>query len=562
MTKNKMKKTWGLGLLFGIVVLAVVLRFAWLGQHPAGVTPDEIQQGYSAYSVLKTGKDEWGDLLPIFPRSFGDYRPPLYVYLTVPAIALFDLNMFAVRLPSAVFGVLGVMVMYLLTIELFKQRTVALLAALILAISSWHFFYSRAAWESNATIVFFMLGLWIFLKGERVKGEGERLGMYVGSAISFGLTMFGYYSFQMFTPLFVAGLIVLRSWQGDFKQHFKDKQKWLFVGVFGLFVLTLVYGQLFTGAGRRAGDAALYNPENLAALRDVQVDNPLPQPWGRVINNKIAYLGSQFSQNYLGYFSTTFLASPDRSDSSLYNLPGQWLLSVWEIVFVLIGLFMLFKSKVQNSTVLVLWMLIAPIPAALTRNYMHTQRVEVLLLIFPILAAFGIWSFVTSIKKVPLRYGLVGLVALFMIASLVKRVDFYVFRQFDRPLGGVHYNYQEIFAYTEANKDNYDQILFTKSQGQPQIYLAFYSKMDPTYFQSQSKNWIGFEKEFKFLDQTEYKLGKYEFKNIGWNDDKIKKNALIVGSEQETPDGVKASLEIRDPFKKIMFRVFDTNNEL
>jgi 4-amino-4-deoxy-L-arabinose transferase-like glycosyltransferase len=562
MTKNKMKKTWGLGLLFGIVVLAAVLRFAWLGQHPAGVTPDEIQQGYSAYSVLKTGKDEWGDLLPIFPRSFGDYRPPLYVYLTVPAVALFDLNMFAVRLPSAVFGVLGVMVMYLLTLELFKQRAVALLAALILAISSWHFFYSRAAWESNATIVFFMLGLWMFLKADSGKRLAIRSWWMVGSAISFGLTMFGYYSFQMFTPLFVAGLIALRSWQGDFKQHLKDRKKWLFVAVFGLFVLTLIYGQLFTGAGRRAGDAALYNPENLAALRDVQVDNPLPQPWGRVINNKIAYLGSQFSQNYLGYFSTTFLASPDRSDSSLYNLPGQWLLSVWEIIFVLVGLFMLFKTKVQNGSILMLWMLIAPIPAALTRNYMHTQRVEVLLLIFPILAAFGIWSAITNIKKIPLRYGLIGLVGLFMFGSLVKRVDFYAFRQFDRPLGGVHYNYQEIFAYTEANKDKYDQILFTKSQGQPQIYLAFYSKMDPVYFQSQSQNWKDFEKEFKFLDQTEYKLGKYEFKNIGWNDDKVKKNALIVGSEQETPDGVKASLEIRDPFKKIMFRVFDTNNEL
>ena len=86
--------------------------------------------------------------------------------------------------------------------------------------------------------------------------------------------------------------------------------------------------------------------------------------------------------------------------------------------------------------------------------------------------------------------------------------------------------------------------------------------MDPSYFQSQSQNWKDFEKEFKFLDQTEYKLGKYEFKNIGWNDDKVKKNALIVGSEQETPDGVKASLEIKDPFKKIMFRIFDTNNEL
>ena len=138
----------------------------------------------------------------------------------------------------------------------------------------------------------------------------------------------------------------------------------------------MVYGQLFTGAGRRAGDAALYNPENVAALRDIQVNDSLPQPWGRVINNKLAYLGSQFSQNYLGYFSTTFLASPDRSDSSLYNLPGQWLLSVWEITFVLIGLVMLYKMKVEYRSILILWALTAPIPAALTRNYMHTQRLS------------------------------------------------------------------------------------------------------------------------------------------------------------------------------------------
>jgi 4-amino-4-deoxy-L-arabinose transferase-like glycosyltransferase len=557
-----MRTSWIYFGLLGVVVLACVLRFAWLGQIPAGVTPDEIQQGYSAYSILKTGKDEWGDFLPIFPRSFGDYRPPLYVYLTIPSVALFDLNIFAVRLPSAVFGVLGVLMIYLLTLELFKQRFVALLASLILAISSWHFFYSRAAWESNATIVFFMLGLWMFLKADSGKRVVVRSWWMVGSAVSLGLTMFGYYSFQMFTPLFVAGLIGLRSLEGGFKSHLKDRTKWLFVGVFGLFVLILMYGQLFTGAGRRAGDAALYNPENVTALRDVQVNDPLPQPWGRVINNKLGYLGSQFAQNYLGYFSTTFLASPDRSDSSLYNLPGQWLLSVWEIGLILAGAVMLFKNRQLSGKILGLWILVAPIPAALTRNYMHTQRVEVLLLVFPILAAYGLYSLVSLVKSRYFKLGFLGIVAFFMVASVAKRLDFYVFHQFDRPLGGVHYNYQEVFDYTEKNKGQYDQIIFTKSQGQPQIYLAFYSKMDPEYFQSQSKNWVEFEKEFKFLDQSNYVLGKYRFENVEWNKSKVEPRTLIVGSEQETPDGVKSSKEIKDPFDKIMFRVFDTNNEL
>lgn len=69
-------------------------------------------------------------------------------------------------------------------------------------------------------------------------------------------------------------------------------------------------------------------------------------------------------------------------------------------------------------------------------------------------------------------------------------------------------------------------------------------------------------KNLNFLDQTEYTLGKYYFKKLGWDTDKYKKNTLIIGGESETPDGVKAEKTFKDPFDKIMFRVFDTNNEL
>src|SRR3989344_8926202 len=93
-------------LLILIIILAALTRVLFLGQFPNGFTGDEAQQGYSAYSILKTGKDEWGQVLPIFPRGFGDYKPPLYTYLTIPSVAVFGLNIFAVRLPSALIGIL------------------------------------------------------------------------------------------------------------------------------------------------------------------------------------------------------------------------------------------------------------------------------------------------------------------------------------------------------------------------------------------------------------------------------------------------------------------------
>lgn len=533
-----------------IVFLAAILRLSLLGGFPPGVTGDEIQQGYSAYSILKTGKDEWGDFLPIFPRSFGDYRPPLYIYLTVPAVALFGLSIEVVRSTSAVFGVLTVLVVFFLTKELFKDKLTALLSALFLAISSWHVFYSRAAWESNVGVFFFLAGVLFLLKGLR------NSKFLIISSICFGLTLFSYYSFKLLTPLFLAGCLILYR-----KELLNRKRNSLiFIAISVVFILVMVFGDIFSGGGRRASDAAIYNPENIVGLRDIQVSDPLPQPWGRVINNKVGYLSTQFLQNYLGYFSMTFLASPNRSDSSLYNLPGEWLLSFWEVALILFAVYLLIRKGFTNeSRTLVLWALLAPIPAALTRDYMHTQRVEALLFLAPILAGFGLVQLITRLKR-PYFLAGVAVVGFLVLYSLVYRVDHYLFHQFDRPLGGVHYGYDEIFAYTEKNKDKYDQVIFTKEFSEPHIFLAFYSKMNPDYFQGYSETWKGFEKEFKFLDMTNYKLGKYYFKNIEWDRDKKNKNTLIISSDRELPDEVKPMHSVKDPFGNLLFIAVDTND--
>ena len=65
---------------------------------------DEAALGYNAYSILETGRDEYGQILPIIFKSFGDYKPGFYVYLTLPFIKVFGLNELSVRLPSIILG--------------------------------------------------------------------------------------------------------------------------------------------------------------------------------------------------------------------------------------------------------------------------------------------------------------------------------------------------------------------------------------------------------------------------------------------------------------------------
>ena len=126
-----------------IVILATILRFYQLGQNPPSLDWDETAHGYNAYSILKTGRDEYAYKLPLYFRSFDDYKPPIYTYLIV--------------------------------YELFKNKHIALLAALFLTISPWHLQFSRVAFETNSATFWSVLGTWGALKG--IKSEGFKINM-------------------------------------------------------------------------------------------------------------------------------------------------------------------------------------------------------------------------------------------------------------------------------------------------------------------------------------------------------------------------------------------------
>ena len=126
-----------------IIILAALLRLYNLNSVPLGFSEDEASTGYNAFSILKTAKDETGKFLPLTFESFGDYKLPVPVYLTVPFIAVLGLNELAVRLVPALFGILTILLIFLLTQKLFKNQNVSLISAFLLAVSPWHVQLSR-----------------------------------------------------------------------------------------------------------------------------------------------------------------------------------------------------------------------------------------------------------------------------------------------------------------------------------------------------------------------------------------------------------------------------------
>ena len=50
------------------------MRFVDVSNDPPGLYIDEASIGYNAYSILTTGKDQYGVPYPIWFESFGDYN--------------------------------------------------------------------------------------------------------------------------------------------------------------------------------------------------------------------------------------------------------------------------------------------------------------------------------------------------------------------------------------------------------------------------------------------------------------------------------------------------------
>ncbi len=94
------------GIALGLLLLVgLVLRFYKLGEIPSILNRDEAALAYNAYLLSEVGHDEWQRSWPYALESFGDYKLPGYVLAVVAVFRVLPLTDLAVRLPSAVAGV-------------------------------------------------------------------------------------------------------------------------------------------------------------------------------------------------------------------------------------------------------------------------------------------------------------------------------------------------------------------------------------------------------------------------------------------------------------------------
>lgn len=560
--KETLKKFIFLSLIF---LLALFLRIYGLSKFPCGFTPDEAAQGYTAYSLLKTGKDEWGVRLPLNPRSFGDYKAPLYTYLTIISIFVFGLSEFAVRFPNAFLNSLTVIVVYFLVKKLFQKRSgdqklsqiLALTASLLLAINPWHISLSRGAFEANLSSFFLPLGVWLFLEGLSFPP------FLILSSLAFSLNLFTYHSAKMITPLVIFFLLIWKAkvvWQ-------IVKQKRVIAGVATLFfLLSLSFtalGFLF-GAGTRVKDIGIFSGggQAVAERRYFAVLSGLPGIVSRIFNNKVLFASEEFVNHYFSYISPYFLFVQGAKEATYGMVPEVGLLYLWEAVFIFYSFYLAIKEKNPSLIFLFFWVLAAPVPASLSRGVgFHANRLAVMMPAIQIISAYGLVRLFNRLKETALAKIFATVLILLFLFSFSHFLEIYFYQAPKINAPEMFYGWRDVGQFLRENENRYQTIVFSKSLSEPQAYLMFYLQMDPVFVQTQTKEWRDYERKgFLFVNQLpEYNLGKFVFRNFHFPEDQ-KSGVLFVGKEEDFGK-IKGKKEKEiyypGPEKKVAFKLME-----
>jgi len=547
-------------LLFFIILLSVLLRLWKLGSIPPSLTPDEAALGYNAYSILNTGRDEYGKVLPIIFKSFGDYKPGFYIYLAAPFIALLGLNEYSVRLPSATAGIITVYLIYLITKELFGNRRLAILSAFISSITPWLIYFSRGAWEANVALTLTLAGIFFFLKSFR------KPKFLIYSVLFFALTFITYQGTKLST-LIVVTLLMIIYWK-SFWGVFKPASKPVIIStlIVSLCLVPVIKSYVNGEAGRLTVFSVFSYPRPGDQLQKFLSED----------NDKVGslryYLFHTESLNYFrgimgrwfNHMSSRFLFFEGDWSNPRHSSPHQGMLLMTDAIFLLAGLIVLCKRKLMKEILFVsLWLIFAPLPSVLSRNEVHAIRSMNMVIPLIIILSFGLNGIILWLQNIKthafIRATSYILLTALYVGSLIYFFDSYFVHLPNHDSKLWEYGYKQIVEVVSPIKDEYNEVIVQQTFAQPYIYFLFYGKYDPILYQSKAKLkesvYRGDVGQVERLDNIRFE--DYSFPHIG-----ATKSYIVVGNADRihadfTKFDFSEIREIRYLNGKVAFRILE-----
>ncbi|OGM15603.1 hypothetical protein A2V56_00145 [Candidatus Woesebacteria bacterium RBG_19FT_COMBO_42_9] len=524
-----------------LLIIGIFIFFYKLNVIPPGFYVDEALEGYSAYSILETGRDEYGKAFPLVFRMYGSYNPPLFIYLATLPIKIWGLTIFSVRFVSAFSGFVLIFIIY----AFLKSLRISTLGSLFFAITPVVVFRGRVGDEISLAFTVFSLGsflLWLSVKKPK---------WFIPASFVLSLSTYAAYS-QRFTVPFVLFFYFL-----FFRKQLlaKANRRNLFYAIVVLIFtqlphLYLLFTPSFLPKGGETGFSNII-------MQSVKLRDFLPA----FLATSLSFV-REFASQFVNYFSPRSLFLVD-----YYDLPGIPRFYQWMLIPYLIGIYIVWRQRVSDrSKYILLLALSSPITASLTKDPFPVHRAMPVLLPIFFFIALGLDKIV-SVKLFSSRfinrgfYIILTTVIFFFSLILFWRSYFVLF-----PIEKAKYfayGYVELTEFIRSNPDSH----FVVDRARlpiPYIELAFFLKIPPEEFQNSvdatiRENYYDnppFDQNFKFAN--------IETRSIVWEKD-IYRNQVLVGdnlaisTQQAEEHFLTKVIEIKDPLGEVIFLGYKTN---
>lgn len=457
MTKQKL-------LLVLILIFFLITRLYKITEVPVSLYWDEASIGYNAYSVLLTGKDEWGKAWPLHFRAFGEFKLPVYIYSVAAAEIVFGPTELAVRLPAVFYSLFSVVLVYLLSFQIFKNQKLSLLSAFFMSISPWFFIFSRTGYEASAGLMFYLLGVYLFFS------SSNKPYLILISFLSFLISIYSYNSFRIISPLTLVSFYIWEVLLFCFKKtRAETKYKsFVLVSLISFLIFSLVSFPAFR-------------------LLTSSTDNTRLAAVGIFNNAKSNEIILNFSQNYLNHFSPVFLfLSGDKNLRSQVKNTGQ--LYFLDLIFLFLGVIYIFKKAKSlgighdlfKTLFPILAILISLIPSAITIESPHALRTLSVVPFLSILLANG---FIYISQKINLQKVLWVVVGVYLILFAPYFLNFLgSYKAYSA--ASWQYGYKQLFTNYSQDFKKYDHVLISDNYAQPYIFALFYMRINPSEYLS------------------------------------------------------------------------------
>jgi 4-amino-4-deoxy-L-arabinose transferase-like glycosyltransferase len=202
-----------------LAVVALIVGLAAAGVYatrldfaPIYLTHDEVNFSLQSISIAQTGRDLNGRWFPVYfsEPEFTAGRDPMMIYVTALALAVLPLSEAVVRLPTALVGVVTIVLLLILWARISPRPWTAVVAAMCLLCAPGWFIHSRLALSVIYPLPFVVMWL---LAMRQYEVQPRPIWLLAGCA-SLGLGIYGYLAGLVMMPVYVAMTVWLaRAWR-------------------------------------------------------------------------------------------------------------------------------------------------------------------------------------------------------------------------------------------------------------------------------------------------------------------------------------------------------------